>query len=390
MARAADPDTAVRPLPGTRRIARIPAPAAAWLCLLAISAGGSGRVMDRAEAVAQSPAEIIAACLSRDRLPSISAAIRLRGRAEAVTAAAGLADIENTVPASADTVYRVGSTAKPVTAAAVLQLAEMGRLDMDRPVQAYCPAFPGKGVVVTPRLLLAHLGGLRHYDYQRFAEEVLSGKRYHSTEEALEKFKNDPLSFPPGEKHAYSSYGYVLLGCAVEGAAGMPFVDYLEKNIFGPAGMPQTRPDVPEALIPRRARTYSAAKDGAWFHSPHVDLSDRIPAGGLLSTPRDLAAFGAALQEGKLIAPETWEAMITPQKTSSGETTAYGLGWRLSGEPGEVFHGGTSVGGSALLYIRAGTGTVVALAANIDGWPEARRLETARALADWAESRPVR
>ena len=197
--------------------------------------------------------------------------------------------------------------------------------------------------------------------------------------------KDDPLAAEPGAKQIYSSFGYGLLGCALEGASGASFGDYVETNIFKVAGMLQTRLDVPEVIVPYRARYYSKAEDGAWNHSPFVDLNDRFPAAGLLSTPSDLVAFGQALLDGRLLKKETLAAMSKRQTTRAGEDVSYGLGWRLSDPSGELFHGGTSVGGSAYLYLRVNTGTVVAFATNVDRWTEPRH-EFARALADWPET----
>jgi len=323
--------------------------------------------------------------MAEDRLPSISVAIGRNGTV-VYAHALGLAGLENSVPASTRTVYRIGSVSKSITATAVLQLYERQRLDLGAPVQRYCSSFPDKGAEVTPRLLLAHLGGIRDYNYRRFTEEFLSQKHYDSVAEALAVFKEDPLAAAPGEKMIYSSFGYNLLGCVVESASNMRFADYLARNIFEVAGMTQTRLDVADEIIPHRARLYSKAEDGTWKHSPFVDLSDRYPSGGLLSTPSDLVAFGMALLDGRLLEKEAVEAMREPQRTRAGERVAYGLGWRLSDQAGEFFHGGTSVGGSAYLYVRADTGTVVALATNVDRWTDSRH-DLARALADWAESR---
>ena len=331
------------------------------------------------------PAAIVAARMKEDRLPSLSVAIGRKGTI-VYAAAFGLADLENSVPASTRTVYRIGSVSKTITATAVMQLVERDLLALDEPVQRYCPSFPDKGVPITTRLLLAHLGGIRDYNYRRFTEEFLSNKRYASLAEALAVFKDDPLAAEPGAKHIYSSFGYGLLGCAVEGASGDSFGEYLGTNIFDVAGMRQTRMDVHEEIVPCRARPYSRTENGAWNNSPFVDLSDRYPAGGLLSTPSDLVAFGIALLDGRLLKKETLAAMSVRQKTRAGEDISYGLGWRISERTGELFHGGTSVGGSAYLYLRVESGTVVAITTNIDRWTESRH-DLARALADWAESK---
>lgn len=348
----------------------------AWLLALAGPAFAENQALD--------PAALAATVMAKDRLPSLSIVVGRQGKV-LYSAAFGLADVENAVPASPKTVYRIGSIAKTVTATAIMQLVERGSLDLDVPIQTYCQSFPHKEAEVTARLLLAHLGGIRDYNYQRFGEEFLSSKRYGSVTEALAVFKDDPLAAEPGEKYLYSSFGYVLLGCAIEQASGLRFGEYLGRNVFQPARMQQSGLDVPEQIVPHRARLYSRDASGAWANSPFVDLSDRFPAGGLLSTPTDMAFFGMALLEGRLLTSDTWAAMIKPQRNQSGERVDYGLGWRLSDRPGEAFHGGTSVGGSAYLYLTVDTATVVALATNVDRWTEGRH-ELALALAEWAEA----
>ncbi len=357
------------------------------ICVLVVGAVcvGAGRAEESATQSLAEPFVFVEELMKQEGLPSLSVAIGRPG--EPIYAlAVGLADLELGTPATAESVFRVGSTAKTITATAVLQLAEKGLIDLDAAVEQYCPGFPAREESPTPRLLLSHLGGIRHYNYRRFREEFLSARRHESLDDALSVFKGDPLVAKPGEEYQYSSYGYVLLGCALEGASGDSFAEYLEANIFEPAGMTQARLDVPEEIVPNRTRTYTRASDGSLMNSPFVDLSDRYPAGGLLATPSDLVSFGRALVEGKLVSKESWAAMRQPQTTSSGEDTGYGLGWRLSDEPGEIFHGRSSVGGSAYLLIRVDSGTVVALATNVGRWTEPRH-ELARRLADWAESR---
>lgn len=330
------------------------------------------------------PGSFVPALMEAEGLPSLSVAVSRPGR-PSFEMAAGLADVELGVPATSSTVYRVGSISKTITATAVMQLAESELMDLDSPVEEYCPAFPKKTPGPTPRQLLAHLGGIRHYNFRRFQEEFLSGVRYEALNDALEVFKADPLASEPGAEYLYSSFGYVLLGCAIEGASGVSFAEFLREGIFEPAGILGTRLDVPDQIVPDRARPYSKASDGTLRNSPFVDLSDRYPAGGLLSTPRDLVAFARALLEGRLIGAASWAAMREQQATETGESTGYGLGWRLSEESGVVFHGGTSVGGSAYLWIDVESGTAVALATNVDRWTEPRH-DLARKLADWSEA----
>ena len=324
--------------------------------------------------------EIVQSVMAEHRLPSLSVAVARQGRI-IYSGAHGLADLEHSVPVSAETVYPVGSVTKAVTAVAAMRLVELGKLNLDAPVRSYCPAFPEKEHEISVRQLIAHLGGVRHYDYRRFEEDFLNTKRYGSIEEALSKFAGDPLVAEPGAKYHYSSWGYVLLGCALQGASGSSYADVIEENVLGPAGMKQTTLGAAREIIPHRASGYSLADDGAWVTSVCFDASDRHPAGGLLGTPSDFVSFGLALLEGRLLRPDSLDTMWSIQETSTGEPTGAGLGWNISEDRTEVFHGGTTVGATAYLYVRPFDGIVVAFATNLALWTDGRH-ELARRLAD--------
>src|SRR5437588_8708574 len=158
----------------------------------------------------------------------------------------GMADLENLVPATALTAIRLGSISKPITATAVMQLIEKDRMQLDAPVQRYVPSFPQKQWPVTIRELLGHLSGVRHYAN---GQELDSTRHYTDVIEPLRIFSDDPLLFEPDTKYSYSSYGFNLLGAAVEGASHMKFVDYLRENIFKPAAMGHSGPDDVYAII---------------------------------------------------------------------------------------------------------------------------------------------
>lgn len=161
----------------------------------------------------------ITAGMSQHGVPGLSVAVVLDHKLR-WSNGYGLSDVENFIPAKAATAYRLASISKPITAAAVMQLAERGKLDLDAPIQKYCPAFPQKQWPVTARLLLAHLSGVRHYKNDA---EYESTRHYKSVAEGLEMFKDDPLGFEPGTMYGYTTHGYAVLGCAVEGASGISF-----------------------------------------------------------------------------------------------------------------------------------------------------------------------
>ena len=321
---------------------------------------------------------LLRSVMAEDRLPSLSVAVARDG--ETVYAGAfGLADVENAVPASTATVYPFGSVTKSVTAVAVMQLAEQRRIDLDAPVHRACTAFPSWEHPPTARLLLGHLGGIRGYDFSRDGDFV-NRVSYPSIEAATAKFRDDPPTAEPGTKYVYSSFGYVLLGCVLESASGTEYGEHLRARVLEPAGMRQATLDRPEAIVPHRARGYSMTPDRAWVNATWVDPSDRHPAAGLLATPTDLVRFGTALLAGDLLPEPEREEMWTQQTTAADEPTGYGLGWTVSADGAEVFHGGTAMGATSYLYLRPHDRVVVAFVANLSLWTQ-RRQELARELA---------
>ncbi|MFP5264305.1 MAG: serine hydrolase domain-containing protein [Blastocatellia bacterium] len=307
----------------------------------------------------------ITAEMSRQNIPGLSVAV-VTDRSLRWSNGYGLADLENYIPAKSSTVYRLGSISKTITATAVMQLAERGKLDLDAPVQKYCPAFPQKQWPITARQLLGHLAGVRHYKSEA---EFLSTRHYNSIVEGMDMFKDDPLLHEPGTKYLYTTHGYSVLGCAVEGASGMKFADYVLANIFKPAGMDTMRVDDVFEIIPNRAQGYFKNQSGQIRNSTLADTSYKIPGGGFCSTVIDLARFAIAAQAGALVKQQTLEQMWTRQKTRDGKETSYGLGWGLSERNGlkEVQHGGAQQRVSTNLYMIPEKGLAVVLMVNVEG-----------------------
>ena len=265
------------------------------------------------------------------RPPAVSCAVALRGQlvwAEAF----GYANLEQRVPATPLTVFRIGSLSKPLTAAGALVLYDRHQLDLDAPIQTYVPSFPDKGSPITIRELLGHLGGIRHYADSDFGgmDEIV--RHYASLEDALAIFKNDPLVAPPRTKWSYSSYGYNLVGVAMEHASGESFASFMRTNVFTPLGMTHTDVDDRGRVIINRAAFYEVADDGSFVNAPLADLSYKYPSGGLLSTPTDLVVFGSALLRSGFLRDSTRRMLFTSQKTLDGEDTGYGIGWQLKAD----------------------------------------------------------
>ena len=188
----------------------------------------------------------------------------------------GFADLENKVPARAESAYRLASVTKSMTAVAIMQLVEKKKIDLDAEVQTYVPYFPKKQWPVTVRQVLGHIGGISHY---KDPEKELHIKEHRSTREAIAIFQDFDLVAEPGTRYHSSSDGYNLLGALVESASGMSFGEYMKQNVWGPAGMSSTRMDDPEDVIPNRVRGYRLLK-GEVKNSEFIDISSRFAAGG--------------------------------------------------------------------------------------------------------------
>jgi CubicO group peptidase (beta-lactamase class C family) len=228
----------------------------------------------------------------------------------------------------------VPGISKSLTATAAMQLWDRGRLDLDAPVQKYCPSFPQKPWPISTRQALGHLAGIRHYkSISQDDPEVGNTKHFDDPVPAgLNFFKDDPLVARPGTSFHYSTQGYTLIGCVIEGASGTKYVDFVRQNVLVPAQMEQTQVDNRFAIIPYRTRFYEKTESGTVRNADFLDSSYKIPGGGWLSSAEDMARFEVAILNDKLIRRTTRDLMWTPLKPSDGLTDAYGLGWRWGAE----------------------------------------------------------
>jgi serine beta-lactamase-like protein LACTB, mitochondrial len=314
----------------------------------------------------------ITAFMSNVNAPGVSVAVS-HGPAVRWANGYGLADIEQFVPAKADTVYRLASVSKPITAVAVMQLIERGRLSLNDTVGKWLLDAPSVWRPITVEQLLTHQSGIRHYTAAEDESGNATVKHYVSLRDALAIFSGDPLLHQPGAKMTYSTYAYTLLGVVIEAASGQDYVTFVTKNIFEPAAMRQSRVDEVHALIPNRSPGYAKTETGALRRASFMDSSYKIPGGGWLSTVGDLVRFGLALQDGTLMKPSTFKQM-TVARHVNGQNTGYGLGWIVDGWgpgtppiPGLVWHGGVQQGVTTNLYMFPDRHVVVAILANLEG-----------------------
>ena len=306
--------------------------------------------------------EIVAKAISDQQIPAISVAVAVDGQIQ-YQKAFGKADLENDVPATPETLFRTASIAKSMTAVAVMRLVDDGKFDLDSPVQKYCPAFPQKQWTITTREVLGHLSGIRHYK----EGEMDNTRHYARLSDGFSIFASEPLLFKPGTKFEYSTYGFSVIGCEMEGAAGKSYPEMMRQEVFAPAHMTHTFVDDVFEIIPHRARGYSK-RDGRVINAGLMDSSYKIPGGGYVSTPGDLVTLADDLLAGTMMKPGSLKLMWTSQKLRDGKETGYGMGWGIRKFEHEeiVAHTGGQQGTSTCLIIFPERKLVVAVMMNTD------------------------
>lgn len=253
----------------------------------------------------------------------------------------GLADVERKVPITPATHFRLGSITKQFTAAAVLRLAEQGKLSLDDPLSKFIPGYPAPGASATVRQLLNHTSGVMAYTaIPGWMVEAKTGKAY-ATEQLIAEFKDVPAPSKPGEKWNYNNSGYVLLGAILEKVTGKSWDAAVGDLVTRPLKLTTIRTGIGADGTPGMATGYTD-KDGKPAIAQKIHMSVPHGAGALVGTVGDLAAWGNALHNGKLLSPATYAAMTTPTKTADGTTTPYGYGLQFADVRGRkmIGHGG--------------------------------------------------
>lgn len=306
-----------------------------------------------------------------DGIPGVSFALVQQGQLD-WTGGLGLANVEQVIEAQADTVYRSASIVKPLTATAILQLHQAGKLDLDAPVWNYCAKFPKKKHKVTSRQLLTHTAGVRSYSmpWSNYEAELYSNQRYKSVTDALSIFADDPLLHEPGSAYKYTSYGYNVLGCIIESITGLSYEKYIANKLLKPSAMSSTLAERSEDIISDRAGLYKRDSKGRLKNEKTVDLTNKIPSGGLLTTAPDMARFAVAYMNGQLLSAEQMHLSTQSVPLSDGGSSFYGMGWDMNNvEPEnrsrEMYHIGVTPGVTGVLYVYPEAKAAVVIFANL-------------------------
>jgi CubicO group peptidase (beta-lactamase class C family) len=332
--------------------------------LIAIGVVEPEPVMAQSGAV-NSARALVRTLMLREQIPGLGVAVAVDHRI-VWSEAFGYADLENRIPATAQTMFRIGSVSMPLTSVAVGLSMQRGRLNLAADVRSYVPSFPQKRYPFTVEQLAGHLAGIRHYQ----GDEFRSATRYRTVQDGLAIFARDTLLFEPGTRFAFSTYGWTLVSAVLESVTGTGFLDLMHQEVFEPLRLRHTGPDWPDTVMPNRAQFYEQADDGSIRVAPGVDNSYKWAGGGFVASPEDLARFGLALLPPGVLDSTITNRLWTSLRTQDGVETGYGIGWAVGRDADErrvVSHTGSSVGGRAILLIYPDERVVVAIATNLGG-----------------------
>ncbi|MEX2114555.1 MAG: serine hydrolase domain-containing protein [Pirellulales bacterium] len=260
----------------------------------------------------------------------------------------GYSDLENDVPATAETVYRLGSITKQFTAMAIMLLDEDDKLSVDDELTRFLPDYPTQGHKVTVRHLLNHTSGIKSFtslpSFHKHARLDMSH------DEMLALFKDESFDFEPGAKWGYSNSGYYLLGMIIEKASGKSYAEYLQEQIFRPLGMSATRYGDTQPLIRHRAMGYRLM-NGELVNDESISMTAPFAAGALVSNVLDMVKWHQALEGDSLLSSASYEAMYQKTKLTNGVPRPYGYGWQLGELAGHLRqgHGGGIQGFSTMI-----------------------------------------
>jgi len=309
----------------------------------------------------------------KQRNVGLSAAVLLHGQM-LYSGSLDYADLEHQVKVSPQTRFAIASVTKAFTGVVLLKLYDSRKIDLDAPIQRYVPSFPVKaGGAITPRLLAAHLAGIRHWGNERTPD--LYANHFDNVKDVLRLFQNDPLVAEPGTKYSYSSCGYNLLAAAIQSAAGKPFEAYVRETILAPLCLKNTQFDDVRRVIGNRSRRYSFYNPTTFeestdlFRVPDWDYSHNMAGGNMLSTAEDLVQFGNALLRPGLLTRSSLDLLYARPKTAHAESPM-SFGWFV-GDPRatrkEIHITGSNPGVQAAIYVYPEVELVIAVLANTWG-----------------------
>lgn len=288
----------------------------------------------------------IEAELSRQKIAGLSIGI-IRDGQVCKSKGYGLANLEYDMPATENTVYKLGSVSKHIVATAIVQLADEGKLSFNDPIHKYYPDAPAHWKAITVRHLLNHTSGLER---ESPAFEAMVQK---PDSVLIKASYRDSLDYPTGTKWQYSNLGYFILADIIRKLRSTSFRDYMEQ-FFRKQGLDQSGVTSYKPIIKGRADGYVYSQGS---YSNAEDYIALRPSGAFLSSVTDMLKWELMLQEGRILPKENlqhmWADVVkTPAVSANGEPVFYGYGYRVTRFMGRqiVFHTGVLPGFRAAFY----------------------------------------
>ena len=336
-------------------------------CVVLAALGGCVSQATRDDSLSTAVDDIVRASMQAEGVPGVSIAIVRKGNIIKATGY-GVANLELNVPVTSQSAFEIGSITKQFTAAALMLLAEDGKITLDDPITKYFPQTAQYWNAVTIRHLLTHTAGLPDIwgdtEETLYSKGIVDFRRDYTEDELVQIYAARPLEFSPGTKWSYCNSCYQVLGFLIHSVSGQTYDAFLSARIFKPLGMDATRASSWTDVIANRATGYEPLhgefKNREWVSPTLFFTAD----GGLVSTVEDMARWDAALYDEHPLTRAQREAMWTPAPITLGTMRPYGMAWRINDVNGHrlIWHVGAGFGFSAIFsrYVDDGL-TIIAL-----------------------------
>jgi len=254
------------------------------------------------------------------------------------------------------TIFRIASVSKPIAATALAYMVHDGLIDLDASFYNYVPYFPKKKWDFSIRQLASHTAGIRGYQGSEYGLN-----ESYTIKKSIAVFGDDELLFEPGTDYLYNSYDWVLISLAMQEASGIPFEDYVQEKVLNPLEMSDTFSESCPTQCSREFNVDTTVNLTTFYSKNQLGFRKAIPVnnyyklagGGYLSTTQDIAKFGQAYLDGKVLNRKIISQFLTSEMVN-GNKTYYGLGWQVSEDKmGRPFYGhvGNGVGGYSNFFI---------------------------------------
>jgi CubicO group peptidase (beta-lactamase class C family) len=264
----------------------------------------------------------------------------------------GMANLELQAPITPDTAFEIGSTSKQFTAAAIILLAQEGKLSLDDDIRKYVPEIPDYGTPITIEMLLRHTSGLRDFVTLLMFADVDFDDVSRPAQALSILSRQKALNYSPGTQYLYSNSGYFTAGLIVERVSGQSLRQFAQQRIFGPLGMRNTYfKDDHAELVPRRASGYS--EEGSGRYKLSQPNWEQVGDGGVVTTVGDLLFWQRNFSDPKLGGAGFVAEMLRTGTLADGQPMNYASGLMVDDHNGlKMIHHGGSWGGYRAEVVR--------------------------------------